>query len=96
MGKGAYTRDCLNKVPAGFRGGRRVLKFNLEVSQILCSGSPESGHTFVVDFLECTEMAFSHISLPEREGKLFCRLPHHRIQCTMGRKRGRIIEDEIG
>ena len=91
-------------MPAGFRGGRRVLKFNLEVSQILCSGSPESGHTFVVDFLECTEMAFSHISLPEREGKLFCRLPHHmmrqlphhRIQCTMGRKRGRIIEDEIG
>ena len=62
---------------------------------MLFSGSPESGHTLVVDFLECTEIAFSRICLPGREGKLF-QSNCHRIQCTMDGKSGRIIEDEMG
>ena len=32
---------------------------------------PESGHTLVMDFLECTEIAIGQICFPEREGKLF-------------------------
>ena len=86
-GRGAYTRDRLNKVPPGFRGGRRDWKFILEVGQML-SGSPESGHTLVVDFLECTEIAFGRICLPRREGKLF--------QSTIGRKKGTLIGDKMG
>ena len=38
---------------------------------MLFSGSPESGHTLVVEFLECTAITFGWISLPGGEGKLF-------------------------
>ena len=38
---------------------------------MLFAGSPESGHTFIVDFLKCTDMVFSQIGLPGREGKWF-------------------------
>ena len=44
--------------------------FRLDMS---FSGSPESGHTLVTDFLECTEIAFSWICLPGREGRFFFR-----------------------
>ena len=57
--KRSYSRDRLNKAPPGFRGGRQVWKFILEVGQMLFSGSPESGHTVAADFLECTEIARS-------------------------------------
>ena len=43
----------------------------LEVGQMMFSGSPESGHTFVADFVECTEIAFGQICFAGREGKLF-------------------------
>ena len=38
---------------------------------MLFSGSPESGHTLAMDFLECIAFAFGLICLPGREGKLF-------------------------
>ena len=46
-------------------------KFIIEVGQMLFSGSPGSGYTLLVDFLESTEITFGQISLQGREGKLF-------------------------
>ena len=69
--RGAYTRDRLNN------WCRQVLeeldKFEssfLRLDRWLFSGS-ESGQTLVLGSLECTEIAFGRISLPERDGKLF-------------------------
>ena len=50
-GGGAYSRDRLEKTPSGFRGGKPVCKFNLELGQMLFSGSPESRHALVADFV---------------------------------------------
>ena len=56
------------------------------------SGSPESGYTLVVDFLECLRS-----DLPSRKRKQVVSepMPHHKIRSTMGGKSGRIIEDEM-
>ena len=72
--EGKHTPETLVKPPTGFGGVGQIRKFLFEVGQMF-SGSLESGHTFVVGFLECTEFASS---LPGREGKSFqsnC-LPH--------------------
>ena len=64
---------------------------------MLSSGPTESGHTLAVDFLECTKIALVQICLPRKRRKVVSeQLPNHRNQCTMGRKKGRIIEDKIG
>ena len=62
------------------------------------SGSAENVHTLVADFLECTEITFGQISFPGREGTLFQgnSLITGFNQCTLGDKRGSIIEDEMG
>ena len=53
-------------------------------------GSPEGRHTLVPSFVEGTEIAFSWISLPWGEGKLF------QDKCTMGRRKGMTTEDNMG
>ena len=70
-GRGTHTPDRLNKAPPCFRGGGQIWKFIFEVGQLLFSGSPNSGHTLIADFVECTEIAFGCINLLGREGKLF-------------------------
>ena len=65
---------------------------------MLFSGSLESGrHTLVAGFLELSDVAFQLGLLSGKRRQVVSeKLSHHRIQCTIGRKRGRIIEDEMG
>ena len=69
--EGAYSRDRLNKTPPGLRGERLLWKFHLDFGQMLFSGSPKSGHTLVLGFLECTEITFG-LWFPFQEEKASC------------------------
>ena len=57
---------------------------------MLFLGSPEGRDALGPSFVEGTEIAFMR-----RRQVVPGQLPRHKLQCTMGRRKGRTTEDEM-
>ena len=68
-----------------------------ELRKMLFSGSPEGRSTLVTSFIEGTEITLKLglLSMSQRQ-VVSGQLPHHKLQRTMGGRKGRTTEDERG